>query len=307
MSNKTIIKRIIRECFGFKNNEQILIVHDDGLKKLAEEFYQATRTLKAECLLMRMAPRQLHGQEPPRAIASAMKHADIAILLTSMSLSHTRARKEACVKYGTRIASLPGITYKIFKRSININYSNLKRKTRILADKLTKGSTLHVTTKKGTDLRMDIKGRKGYADDGALTKSGAFGNLPAGEACVGPKEGTANGKIVVDASAPLVGKMKKPITIHVKNGLIETMPLTKIASMIKPLGKCARTIAEIGIGLNPKAKITGVTLEDEKAVHTAHVAIGANISFGGRVSCPCHLDFVFTQPRIFIDGKRITI
>ena len=80
MSNKTIIKRIISECFGFKNNEQILIVHDDALKKLAEEFYNVTRTLKIESLLMRMAPRQLHGQEPPRAIASALKTADIAIL-----------------------------------------------------------------------------------------------------------------------------------------------------------------------------------------------------------------------------------
>ena len=85
------------------------------------------------------------------------------------------------------------------------------------------------------------------------------------------------------------------------------MPFAKIAALIKPLGRAALNIAEFGIGLNPKAKVTGNVLEDEKAKQTAHIAIGANISFGGKVSCPCHLDFVFFNPHIFIDGKQLKL
>jgi leucyl aminopeptidase (aminopeptidase T) len=186
-----------------------------------------------------------------------------------------------------------------------LNYASLKKRVEKVASRLTKGKRLEVYTDKGTRLVMSIRGRKGFSDDGLYVKPGAFGNLPAGEACIAPCEGTTEGLLVVDASAPLVGKIKRPVKIAVKNGLIQNMPFPGIASLIKPLGKCALNVAEFGIGLNPKAKVTGNVLEDEKAERTAHLAIGANTSFGAKISCPCHLDFVFFDPSIFIDGKRL--
>jgi len=304
---KQVAKTVVRKCLGAKSGESILIVCDDKLTTLAQSCYKVTQEEKIESVLLNIRPRKMHGEEPPAEVAAALKAADIAILLTSMSLSHTRARKEASAKFGTRIASLPGITAEIFKRSIKIDYSALKRRVSKVARRLSKGKYLEIYTDQGTHLRMSIKGRRGFCDDGLYTKPGAFGNLPAGEACIGPCETTANGFLVVDASAPLVGKLNHPITIKIKNGFAQNIPLPKIASLIKPLGKPALNIAEIGIGLNPKAKITGNILEDEKAKGTAHLAIGANTSFGGKVSCPCHLDFVFRKPVILIDGKKLKI
>lgn len=304
---REVVKIILNKCFGFKKGEHVLIICDDKLQALAQTFYQTTKSLNIESILVKIPARQMHGQEPPREVASALKATDIAILMTTMSLSHTQARKEACRKFGARIASLPGITPEIFKRSIKLNYSSLRNKVKAVTDRLTKGSKLQVNTSAGTDLQMSIHGRKAFADDGLYTERGAFGNLPAGEACISPREGTTNGRLVIDASAPLVGKLKRPVEIVIKDGLIKNMPLAKIASVIKPLGKCALNIAEFGIGLNPQARVTGNILEDEKAKQTAHLAIGANISFGGKVSCPCHLDFVFFHPRILVDGKRIYI
>ncbi|MBN3037977.1 MAG: aminopeptidase [Candidatus Omnitrophica bacterium] len=301
------IKTIALECFGLKKSEHVLIVCDDKLSDLARDFYEVIKNLSAECVLMQMPPRKMHGVEPPGEIACALKKADIAILLTNMSLSHTRARKEACAKYGTRMASLPGITKEILKRSIKLDYSALNRKANKIAKALTKGKGVQIYTDKGTSLKLSIRGRRGYVDNGLYVKAGAFGNLPAGEACIAPCEGTTNGTLVVDASAAIAGKVKRPVKIKIKNGFIQNMPLPKIKALIKPLGKPALNIAELGIGLNPKAKVTGNILEDEKAKNTAHLAIGANISFGGKVSCPCHLDFVFFNPRIFIDGKRLRI
>ena len=71
------------------------------------------------------------------------------------------------------------------------------------------------------------------------------------------------------------------------------------------MGKKARNIAEVGIGLNRKAKVTGIVLEDEKAYGTCHIALGNNIGFGGKVDVPLHIDCVIKKPTIFLDDKII--
>ena len=303
--DKEIVKTIVKRCLGYKKGEQCLIVCDDRLHALAYSFYKATKLLGVESILLEMAPRKMHGEEPPEAIAAALKQADLAVLFTSMSLSHTKARKDASKKYGTRIASLPGVTLEILKRSIRLSYPSLKKKVAKVSRLLTKGKKLEVYTEKGTRLVMSIKGREGFADNGLYMKRGAFGNLPAGEACIAPLEGTTNGRLVVDGSMPLVGRLKRPIKIIIKNGYAQNIPLPQMRSLVKSLGRCALNIAEFGIGLNPKAKVTGNVLEDEKAERTAHIAFGNNKSFGGKVSCTSHLDFVFFKPVILINGVRL--
>ena len=66
-----------------------------------------------------------------------------------------------------------------------------------------------------------------------------------------------------------MGRLKRPIKLIIKNGFVQNIPLAKISHLIKPLGRCAKNIAEFGIGLNPKARVTGNILEDEKARQTA--------------------------------------
>lgn len=303
--NKKIVRTVIQKCLGVKSGESFLIVCDDVLYPLAYDFYKRAKSFRVRALLVTMPPLKMHGEEPPPAVAEALKICDTALLMTSKSLSHTRARKRACKRYGTRIASLPGITEDIFRRSITINYDELNRNLLRMANYLSKGKRVEVYTDKGTHIMMSIEGRKGFSDNGLYVKRGAFGNLPAGEACLAPVEGTTNGRLIVDGSALWVGKIKTPREMIIKNGYIQNMPFLPIRSRIKSFGRCASNIAEFGIGLNPKAKVTGNILEDEKSRGTAHIGIGNNISFGGKVNCPCHLDFVFLNPVIFIDGKRV--
>ncbi|MFH1791218.1 MAG: aminopeptidase [Candidatus Omnitrophota bacterium] len=300
-----VVRKVITTCLGVKEGETLLIVCDDGIFRLAKEVYDAGRRLGVNALLLCMRPTHVHGEEPPGPVAEALKAADAALLMTTKSLSHTRARKEACKKYGTRVASLPGVTKDMFTRAIDIDYRKLSariaKELRLLFGK----SRITVSTKAGTHLEMSIKGRAWMRDDGIYTKPGSFGNLPAGELCIAPVEGATNGVIVIDGSAPLVGRIRRPVRITVKNGYIQHMPIPAIRKVIDRIGKPARNIAEFGIGLNPKAIVTGRTLEDEKALNTVHIAIGNNVSFGGRVDCPCHLDFVLLNPSIYADGARL--
>jgi leucyl aminopeptidase (aminopeptidase T) len=70
----------------------------------------------------------------------------------------------------------------------------------------------------------------------------------------------------------------------------------------------ARTIAELGIGLNPGARLTDRMLEAEKAFRTAHVAFGSNEGMPGGLSrSRVHIDYLFKLPSLDIvgaDGRR---
>ena len=302
-----IVQTILDKCMSVKKGEQVLLVTDDPIYELGGYFYRTAILMGYSISHLNISPVKIHGDEPPPVCAAALKGSDVAILMTSKSLSHTKARKDACKLSGTRIASLPSINLDILNRAIVLDYPALKESVDRICALLDKGNTLEITTPAGTHLKMSIKGRKGFADHGLYSKRGAFGNLPAGEACIAPVEGTAEGVLVVDGSAPLVGKIDKPVAITVRKGYALDCPFPEIDGYIKKIGKQAYNIAELGIGVNPVAKITGVILEDEKVLGTAHMAIGNNKSFGGKVGCPCHLDFVFRAPEIFIDEKLIKV
>jgi len=51
--------------------------------------------------------------------------------------------------------------------------------------------------------------------------------------------------------------------------------------------------------------VTGVVLEDEKALGTIHIAFGDNSGFGGRINVASHLDAVITSPTVTVDGRML--
>ena len=95
----------------------------------------------------------------------------------------------------------------------------------------------------------------------------------------------------------------------VKNGYVSRITggdeADTVRSLLRQFGRPGRNIAEVGVGTNPHAKFTGCTLEDEKVLGNVHVALGNNISFGGKISVRCHYDAVLLKPTLVIDGKTI--
>lgn len=299
---------VLRKCMGAKKGEKILIVTDETRKDIAEPYYNIGNNLGFQTSIIIMKSRKMHGEEPPIAVAEALKNVDIALLITAKSLSHTKARKTACKKYGVRIASMPEVTGKIMQRAIPIDYKKLNHRIQKYVKLLTDAKHVEIRTSVGTDIKTSFREMKGFADTGIYTKKGSFGNLPAGEACIAPKEGSTNGQLVVDLSMACIGKLATPLTFEIKNGFVTKIKGRRAGVLKKILsgyGKSARNIAEFGIGLNPKAKVTGFVIEDEKVLGTSHIAIGNNKSFGGKIDIPLHLDGVFSNPAVIIDGRRI--
>ena len=260
-----------------------------------------------------------HGVEPPKTVADEMLKYDVILMPTTKSLTHTKATERAR-KNGARIATMPGITKKMMKTALNVDFRRIKKMNHSLMSKLKEKNSVIIKTKLGTDIEFELKGRKWLGDDGLYTKKGDFGNLPAGEVFTAPLEGKTNGKIVVDASIGGIGKVDKNIRIDVKNGFIVNMQGGKVANQFKKSLKSYRSkasgelknqgflsnklyknVAELGIGTNYKAKITGNVLEDEKVAGTCHIAFGNNKHFGGKVDVPFHVDVVVKKPTIYAD------
>jgi leucyl aminopeptidase (aminopeptidase T) len=72
-------------------------------------------------------------------------------------------------------------------------------------------------------------------------------------------------------------------------------------------GPDGTNVAELGIGTNSKATLTGNILEDEKIAGSAHVAFGASAAIGGNVQVPVHLDVVSLRPEVTIDDTPVTL
>lgn len=296
---------VLKECLGLKKNENVLIVTDSRLYGLSKQFFTEAEKITNKVTIIKIPIPKVHGTEPSKEIAKEMLKYDVELLITTKSLSHTKARKNAC-KNGARIASMPTITKGTINRSLDIDYGKLKEKNKKLIKILEKGKIVKITTKKGTDLAMNIHGRKGFDDNGIYNKRGSFGNLPAGEVAVSPVEGTTNGAYVVDASFGGIGKLKRPLKIKVRGGYAIEIKGYKSNEIKKHLkNKKYGNIAELGIGTNPKAKISGCVLEDEKVIGTVHIALGNSVSLGGKVDVPIHLDGIIKKPTIFIDKKKI--
>jgi leucyl aminopeptidase (aminopeptidase T) len=299
---------VVLDQLGVDGDSVFLVVSNPELVAIATVLAETARRRTGGSETCEFPSTGRDGAEPPVAVAAAMRASSAVALVTSFSLSHTLARAYA-TKAGARIASLPGITDEVFKRTIPVDYDHLQRVGRALATKLTEADRCRVTAPGGTDIELALHGRKAICDDGDLRAPGAWGNLPAGEAFISPLEREATGTIVFDGSLAGWGLLKEPLTIELERGRLRTAAGGAAADwLVETLdagGPNGRTIAELGIGTNPNATITGVILEDEKVEGTVHFAFGTNTSIGGTNQAAVHIDGLVRNPLVKLDGHAI--
>lgn len=300
-------KVAVEQCLNVKQGEKVLVVIDSLQREIGGALVEASRAIGAETMLMEMSPRDNHGQEPPDAFAAAMLYADVVIMPTTKSLSHTNARREAN-KMGARIASMPLITVDLMARTLGGDYTKMAEKCVEYGTLLKGTKEVHITSPNGTDLIFSLVGREIHLDNGIIHKPGDIGNLPAGEVYAAPLEGTSRGTLVIDGSMAGIGLLSEPLCMKVENGYVTEIK-GKDAGALKEIldknGKDAYNIAELGIGMNERATVTGNVLEDEKVLGTVHIALGDNTSMGGIISVSSHLDGVILSPTVVVDGKTI--
>ena len=298
----------VRDCMGLRPGEKVLIITDEPLRTIAYALWEAAKSMGNEVILVEILPRASNGAEPPQEIAELMKMVDVVLCPTSKSLTHTDSRRAASAK-GVRVATLPNVTEEIMVRCMNADYNRIAERTYALCRLLEATSVVRVKAPAGTDISMPIKGRAAHASSGVFREKGQSGNLPTGEAYLAPLEGQSSGVVVVDGSMAMIGMVRTPIRIEVRNGYAEEITggaeAGRLVDLLAPHGKDARTVAEFGIGTNDKAILSGNILEDEKVMGTIHIAFGDNKSMGGSVRVASHLDGLIKAPSVWFDETMI--
>ena len=295
-------------CLGLKEQEQLVIVTDTKLAPLSELFYEVAYAHGNHVAMLKITGITMSGTEPPKLCSDALRSADVAVVLTEYSISYTRARQKAA-HGGTRMALLPEFTEEMLKGPMMVDYEAMGKRTYKLSRFLDSADTAYLITEAGTELTMSLEERAGFANYGIYRNPGECGNLPAGESYIAPQEGTAKGKIVVDNCITNVGKLEEPITLTVEKGLVTNAEGGKMAEVLWDTltlgGKGATNIAELGIGTNDSGVVTGIALADEKILGYAHIGLGDNMNYGGRIDSKCHLDCVLSDVTLYLDDVLV--
>ncbi|RJQ49810.1 MAG: leucyl aminopeptidase [Desulfobacteraceae bacterium] len=304
-------RTLVDVCTRVKPGETVLIVTDMYRTSIAETIAGVAMDRGAEAIVTVIQPRERNGQEPPEPVAEAMKKADVVFTPVTYSITHTHAVKNAA-SAGARLIVMTDFTEEMMIRGgLEADFKELKPICKKVAEAFGNGNRIKLTTPAGTDFEADISGRRGNALYG-IVEPGEFSTAPTVEANVSPVEGSAHGRLVVNASIPYIGigVITEPVIVDIENGFITRIEGGLQAEMLRRdleshKEKSAFNIAELGVGLNPKCRMCGKMLEDEGVVSTCHIGIGTNITLGGHTKAPIHYDLLVWEPKVEVDGRLV--
>ena len=299
-------RTVLTDNLGVETGESFLVVTDTERSAIGRAFFEAGVSLDLDAGVIETEPLERSGMEPPDYVAAAMERADVVVCPTTASLTHTRAREQACER-GARVATMPGITAAMFSEgAMTADYTAVESLTADVAERLTNAETARIENG-GETLTIPLGDRAGIASDGIIRNSGESGNLPSGEGYIAPQEDAAYGTLVVDGGIAGVGRTEDSLVLEIEDGTITDMEGEPTSSFVDTIGEepCARRVAELGIGTNPAARIIGNVLEDEKVYGTCHVAFGDNRGFGGTIDCPSHVDVILDEPDLYLDDELL--
>ena len=301
----------VEQCLALGADESCVVITDDKRRPIGEALYDAAAAVADDTVLLQYPPGDQHGEEPPGAVAAAMAAADAFLAPTTKSISHTRARGDAC-DAGARGATLPGITEEVFVTGLDADYDAIAAHCADVLDQVADADEIRVTTPAGTDIVVEPGTRPWHDDTGIVHDDGDFSNLPAGEVFVAPEN--ANGTYVVDGTMRPHGVLDegKQLRFEVENGYVTEISDDEIRGQVEAaadeVGRDAYTLAELGIGTNVGVTdLVGSVLLDEKAAGTVHIAIGDNAGIGGDTDAPLHLDGIIREPTVVADGEVVDL
>ncbi len=296
---------ILRTSAGLREKEKVLVLVDRETRNVGDAFLAAARSLGADPVVLSIFPRDRDGDEPPEIASTAMETADVIILATRRSLTHTHARRQAN-RAGARVISIPGVTEDMLsKGGLAADWSEIHEVVRRVARRLRNAHQLHLTSASGTDVTFSVDGREWIAEDtGLCSRRGGFTTLPAGELFVAPVESSAEGHLVVDVyfDEPLI----EPVTATLREGhATKIVGASKAVHTMNLGGRDARTLGRFGFGLNSRARASGPHIEAEKALGCASLGFGDNVAFGGKISCGVRVECILSEVSVEVDGRAV--
>lgn len=310
--------------------DQVLIVTDTAQDA---RVWQAATTivadLGAEPTIALFEPRPADYYNPPDAVAEAMMHADVNVLLASTSMLHSPAAMRAMGAGIPSICMDGAVTLEMFQRgAATADYFEIARMKHYTAKNVfgEGAREVRVTSEFGTDMTYGVEGRvhvppvrdEGWDPFAAYrrTEEGRVGSpmytclFPGGEYNVPPLEGTGEGTFVIDLTMHHFGRLTSPIELIVREGRIHDIrggaEARRLREHLEVHGDDNAYMfpTEASVGLNKKAMIVGSQREDKNIYGAMHFGLGTNSDVGGTVTSNLHMDGVVLQPTLYVDGVK---
>ena len=267
--------------------------------------------------------------DPPPLVCEAMLRSDVNVLLASTAMLHAPANAEAMKQGIPAICMDGGNALENFQKgAVTEDVTEMARMKHYVAKNVygPDPKECRVTSSYGTDLTYSVDGRVwvpplpkpdfdpyGIVDfardedrEGALL----YYLFPTGEFNVAPVEGSANGRLVIDLTMHLLGRLQTPITLVIENGRVVEIEgeaeAHQLRRFLEEYGdeNAYMCPAEASIGINRKAIVRGNQREDKNIFGAMHFGLGTNVDVGGSVDSVIHLDGVILQPTLYVDGAE---
>jgi hypothetical protein len=319
------LEKLLVDVFAPQRGERVLVMTDlphaessdteawADRRRMAAEWQSAFRKLGERHgftvhPLLKYAATGAHGAPLPEdgdmdgekvRLEDILSETNIAVALTEYSATAPLIGFMKTLS-SLRCASMPGIVKSMEGTALSADYTEVARKSHLLADRLNRAKGARVKFSTGHEVYFDLRHRQAEADDGQLhqdKKGVRLVNLPSGEACIAPYEGEVEGEpsktegtIPADYGGELVLYRLR------ENRIAEIIGQGAKAGEMRDyfaVDEAGRNIAELGLGCNDRAVICGSVLEDEKVLGM-HWAYGLSQHIGG-----------VTGPSQFSDPKHV--
>ncbi len=214
-----------------------------------------------------------------------------------------------------RVASMPGVAKSMETTALSADHKKIAETCRTLKPFFDKAAGIEVTFSTGHKCYYDISDNNVvYEDNGELHPTDdkekvRLSNLPTGEVCTCPNELISS---KTEGEIPAIINDDLIVFKVEENKIIDVIGENKTAKGYRQKfqnEKALCNIAEVAIGCNDKAAVTGNVLEDEKAGF--HWAYGLSDHLGGTVavkdfSSPDkveHIDIVYAKGNSIVCSK----
>jgi aminopeptidase len=335
-------KVALTDVIDLRSGEEALILTnpEEAVYSIAKTLYDAVKSLGGKPVLL-VQEKKMTTDYAGRIVLEAVRaEPDVLMTITSARVGKDPyglhigyvgrdGRKfdsiiDKVTKGDRRVRgfSSPNSNPAMFARCVPVDYNLMRERAAKIKGAIDRGNTIRVTSPAGTDISFSISGRRAIANDGDCRRPGQMSNLPAGEVFVSPALGSGTGVVVFDGTVSTISGPqipRQPVRITFIDGFADTIEGGEAAGLVKKtisegeamaraigseqMAVNCRHLGEFAIGINDKAKITGVILEDEKALKTCHFALGSNYDYDAPAII--HRDMLVMNPSVWIDSEQI--
>jgi aminopeptidase len=322
------IQNAVRVCMNVTQEDKVLVISDLKTLSIGKALTAESSRVGAQSRLVKL---EEFGTRPMTDVPEAMmkEYADFKPTVTffaaegqegevKMRMALGRETKNTFNDLGLpmpRHGHMIGITPRLIREGMTADYIEVNRLTLEILDLVKEAKTIKVTSEKGTDISVTFNPDYEWVPcHGLYHTAGDWGNLPEGEVFTCPQtlDGTIVADVLGDYFSPKYGVLDSPMTIKVKDGLVEevTCPDQSIADEFMAYlesSENGRRVGEFAIGTNTSVtELSGNLLQDEK-IPGIHVAFGNPYSedTGADWTSDVHVDVVPINCTIYLDDKLI--